>query len=71
MHPYLSEMIIRQHQADLRALAAGRGQATNAPFARQAWQGRARRGHRRPIRRRAGWALVSLGLRLAYAAGEG
>lgn len=71
MHPYLSEMIVRQHQADLRALAAGRGHARNAAYARQARQAPARRGHRHPIRRQAGWALVSLGLRLAYAAGEG
>ena len=66
MHPYLSEKIIRQHQADLRALAAGRGHPGNAAHARRA---RGHQGHHL-IRRRAGWALVSLGLRLAYTAGE-
>ena len=70
MHPYLSEMIVRQQQADLRALAAGSGHARNAAHARQARQARVRRGHRHVIRRRAGWVLVSLGLRLAYVAGE-
>lgn len=69
MHPYLSEMIVRQQQADLRALAAS-GRARNAAHARQARQARASRGHRHMIRRRAGWVLVSVGLRLAYAAGE-
>jgi hypothetical protein len=67
VHPYLSEMIVRQRQAELRALAAGRGHIRNAAHARQA---RAQQGHRHLIRRRAGWALVSLGLRLAYVAGE-
>lgn len=71
MHPYLSEMIVRQQQADLRAQSAGRGHARNAARAGQARQARARRSRRHPIRRRAGWALVLLGLRLAYAAGEG
>ena len=73
MHPYLSEKIVRQHQADLRALAAGRGHPRNAAHAaqaRQARQARGHQGHRHMIRRRAGWALVSLGLRLAYPAGE-
>ena len=69
MHPYLSEMIVRQRQADLRALAAD-GHARNAAHARQARQARAHRGHRHMIRRRTGWVLVSLGLRLAYVAGE-
>jgi hypothetical protein len=64
-------MIIRQRQADLRALAADRGLAANAVFARQARQARAPRDRGHLIRRRVGWALVSLGLRLAYAAGEG
>ena len=70
MHPYLSEKIIRQQQADLRALAAGRGHPGNAAYAVQARQARGHQGRRHMIRRRAGWALVSLGLRLAYAAGE-
>lgn len=83
MHPYLSEKIARQRQADLCAQAARSRQASQARYAqrarqarearyaRQARQAGARRGHRHPIRRRVGWALVSLGLRLAYAAGEG
>ena len=69
MHPYLSEKIIRQHQADLRALAAGRGHPGNAAHAAQARRARRHQGHHL-IRRRAGWALVSLGLRLAYTPGE-
>lgn len=83
MHPYLSEKIACQRQADLCAQAARSRQASQARYAqrarqarearyaRQARQAGARRGHRHPIRRRVGWALVSLGLRLAYAAGEG
>jgi hypothetical protein len=70
VHPYLSEKTVRQHQADLRALAAGRGHPGNAAYAAQARQARGHQGHQHMIRRRAGWALVSLGLRLAYAAGE-
>jgi hypothetical protein len=64
-------MIVRQRQEDVRALAAGLGHARNAAHARQPRRARAPRGRRHLIRRRAGWALVSLGLRLAYAAGEG
>jgi hypothetical protein len=80
MHPYLSEMIARQRQADLCARAARSRHASQARHAQQAQEARqarqarqawARRGHRHLIRRRVGWALVSLGLRLAYAAGEG
>jgi hypothetical protein len=78
MHPYLAEQIASQHETELRALSADSNhakqaqRARRAQRARQARQALVRRGHPdpRPIRRRAGWALVSMGLRLAYAAGE-
>jgi hypothetical protein len=70
VHPYLSEKIARQRQADLCARAARSRHASQVRYARQPRQARGHRGRRHVIRRRAGWALVSLGLRLAYAAGE-
>lgn len=73
MHPYQAEKLASQHDAEQRALCARSGrirQAGQARQARQAWQAPARRGRRHMIRRRAGWALVALGLRLAYEAGE-
>jgi hypothetical protein len=57
MYPHLTDQIVTQHQADLRTDAR-----------------RSHRGgiqHRYAIRRRAGYALVSIGLRLAYTADEG
>jgi hypothetical protein len=70
VHPYLSEKLAQQRHADLCARAARSRRASQARYARRARQARARGGHRHLIRRRAGWALVSLGLRLAYVAGE-
>ncbi|HLX47582.1 MAG TPA: hypothetical protein VKS82_04560 [Streptosporangiaceae bacterium] len=64
MNPHMARQLASQHEADLRALAA-RGSHT-----RQARQVAQRHGHRRAIRRRAGWALVSLGMRLACTPGE-
>jgi hypothetical protein len=59
MHPYMAQQLVSQHQAGLRALAA---RASRTGQARQVAQ---HHGHRHAIRRRAGWALVSLGMRLA------
>jgi hypothetical protein len=53
MHPYLLEQAARQHTAELRASSAAAVRASDV-----------RRG-RRPLRRRTGWALVSVGLWLA------
>jgi hypothetical protein len=59
MYPHLTDQIISQHQTDMR---------TDARRAHRA--GLTQRNHRHAVRRRAGYALVTLGLRLAYAAGE-
>lgn len=73
MNPYQAEKIASQHRSELRALSARCGharQARQAQRAQRAGQALAHHGSRHLIRRRAGWALISLGLRLAYAAGE-
>jgi hypothetical protein len=57
---YLIEKMAGEHEAELRGLCARRAAGRRS----------GRMGPSR-IRRRTGWALVSLGLRLAYAAGEG
>lgn len=70
-HPYQAEKMASQHGSDLRALCARSEYARQARRARRSGHApAARQGGRHIIRRRAGWALVSLGLRLAYAAGE-
>ena len=70
MNPYQAEKMTRQHGNELRTLAARSGHSRQAHRARRPGQALAHPGHRHRMRRRAGWALVSLGLRLAYAAGE-
>ena len=67
MTPHLAERIASQHQAEVRRISAGCSAARRARRARQAGQARPR-PHR--VRQRAGWALVSLGLRIAYTTGE-
>jgi hypothetical protein len=69
MYPHLTDQLVSQHQTDMRidarqAHRAGRAQRNPAFLAGKRPYGR------HPVRRRAGYALVSLGLRLAYAAGE-
>jgi hypothetical protein len=59
MNPHMAQRLASQHESDLRALAARRGH-TRRPHVPHS--------HRRAIRRRAGWALVTLGMRLACAA---
>jgi hypothetical protein len=54
MHPYLIEQAAAQRTAELRARSAAAAAA-----------GGIRRSRRGPIRRRTGWALVSVGLWLA------
>jgi len=54
MHSYPLEQAADQHTAELRATSAATVRASNA-----------RRSLRRPIRRRTGWALVTVGLWLA------
>ncbi len=54
MHPYLIEQAAAQHTAELRARSAAAVRADGI-----------RRSRRGPIRRRTGWALVSVGLWLA------
>jgi hypothetical protein len=58
----------RRAQAACGARAQAAGQAARP--ARPEGPGLAPRARRRRFRRRTGWALVALGLRLAYAAGE-
>jgi hypothetical protein len=59
MHPYMIELLIRQRESELRKSARLYG-----PYVP-----RRRRG-RRPIRHRAGWALVAIGLTLAHGSGD-
>jgi hypothetical protein len=69
MNTHLTEQIATQRQTDMRheaAHRAGHRQARQAHRVRQA----STASHSHPVRRRAGHALISLGLRLAYAAGE-
>ena len=54
MHPYLIEQAAAQRTAELRARSAAAVRADGI-----------RRSRRGPIRRRTGWALVSVGLWLA------
>jgi hypothetical protein len=70
VNPYQAEKLISQHDAELRKLCEHEGRIRQARQGRQARQAHAQQGRSRVIRRRAGWALVSLGLRLAYRAGE-
>lgn len=64
MTPYMTEKLASQQAEEVRTRCA---QSVRARRARQAME---HPGHPRVIRRRAGWALIALGLRLAYAAGE-
>lgn len=79
MYPYsvyLTEQIAAHRQTDMRKSADRRAAAHQArraglagPSRRASFRpGRSRRSH--PMRRRAGYALISIGLRLAYAAGD-
>jgi len=54
MHPYLLEQAAAQHTAKMRARSAAAVRASSI-----------RRNRIHPIRRRTGWALVSVGLWLA------
>jgi hypothetical protein len=69
VYPHLTDRLVSQHQNDMRtdarrAQRPGLTQRNSAFLAGKTPYGR------HPVRRRAGYALVSLGLRLAYAAGE-
>jgi hypothetical protein len=55
MHFHTTELLARQHEAELRRSALRRG--LHGPDWRQ--------GRRRSARNRAGWALVAIGLTLA------
>jgi len=58
-HPYLASCLARQHARELRELAERtRRRPTRTPR---------RRHHGRALRQRTGWALVTIGLRLAHA----
>jgi hypothetical protein len=57
-------------ETDLRTKTPRRTDARLDRMAALASRARAQQTHRHPVRRRAGYALISLGLRLAYAAGE-
>jgi hypothetical protein len=68
MNPHLTQQLVSQHEAGQRRLAASSGHSSKAEQARHAPGRQGRRPH--PVRRQAGWALISLGIRLAYTAGE-
>lgn len=57
-HPYLASCLVHQHAKELRELAER---------SRRRPSGTARRRRGRAFRQRTGWALVTIGLRLAYA----
>jgi hypothetical protein len=60
MHPYLIELLARQHETERRR---------SAPRHDLHVPGR-RRDRRCPVRHRAGWALVAIGLTLARGSGD-
>jgi hypothetical protein len=61
MHPYLMEQLAVARQRELRAGAAA---PPGPPLPRRAWH----HPGRRPVRQRAGWMLIEIGLRLARGA---
>jgi len=66
MYTHLTEQLAGQRQAELQAELQARPPASRHSDRIR----RAPRQHRHPIRRRTGYALVSIGLRLVYLAGE-
>lgn len=66
MYTHLTEQLADQHQAELHAQSPKSSHASPAHHTSRTRL--APRRHRHPIRRRTGYALVALGLRLA--AGE-
>jgi hypothetical protein len=70
MNPHLTEQLVSQHETDLRTLRAHEGQAQQARQGRRVTRALEHNGHRHAMRRRAGWALVSLGMRVACTADE-
>jgi hypothetical protein len=72
MNTHLTQQIATQRQTEMRQEAARRAGHRQARRAHRAHRMRqaSQAGHSHPVRRRAGYALISIGLRLAYAAGE-
>jgi hypothetical protein len=70
MNLYLMEKMAREHDADLNAHSAHSRPRPRASQARQPQQVAVHAGHPHPLRRRTGWALVSLGLRMTYVGEE-
>jgi hypothetical protein len=60
MHPYLTELLARQHETERRRSASRHGLHVLDR----------RRDRRCSVRHRAGWALVAIGLTLARGAGD-
>jgi hypothetical protein len=60
MHPFQAGQVADRHRADLCAQAARRRRVATAATARR----------RVPIRHRAGWTLVHIGLRLAASSAD-
>jgi len=58
MHPYMIELLAGQRDSELHRSARRPG--SHVP----------RRRGRRPVRHRAGWALVAIGLTLALGSGD-
>jgi hypothetical protein len=67
MYSHQIEQLAEQRQSELQARCQ-RGSHTGP--ARQDARAARPRQHRHPIRRRTGYALITIGLRLAYLAGE-
>jgi hypothetical protein len=66
MNSHQIEQLAEQRQSEFRS------QSSHVSPARRRYQPTpaARPSHRHPIRRRTGYALITIGLRLAYLAGE-
>jgi hypothetical protein len=69
MYSHQIEQLADQRQAELHARSAQRGYAGRARPVHLGHQDPTRR-RQHTIRRRTGYALISIGLRLAYLAGE-
>ncbi|HYS31053.1 MAG TPA: hypothetical protein VEM58_02220 [Streptosporangiaceae bacterium] len=72
MHPEITAMAAAEHIRDMRADAANRARHSRqrAGTASRCRNTADDRKPRRPVREQTGWALVSLGLRIAASGGR-